>query len=63
MQSKHINSLYVIGTLSSPPPPPPLSFAYEHFQTKLYVICFLIQLLKCVALSPFGLLPNFNTPS
>jgi hypothetical protein len=44
-------------------PPSIISSTYENFKTKLYVIGFYIQLLKCVALSPFGLLLNFNTPS
>jgi hypothetical protein len=36
---------------------------YEHFQTKFRAIFLNIQLQKFVAWSPFGLPPNFNTPS
>jgi len=44
-------------------PPLIVSFTYKHFQTKLHVIDFSIQVQKCVAWSPFGLFPDFNTPS
>ncbi len=40
-----------------------VSCAYEHFQTKLYVIGLPIQLHKCVRWSPSGLSLNFNTSS
>ncbi len=40
-----------------------VSSAYEHFQTKLHVICFSIQLLKCVTWSSFNLSPTFDTLS
>jgi hypothetical protein len=40
-----------------------VSFTYEHFQIKLHVIGLFIQLHKCVAWSPFGLVFDFNTPS
>ncbi len=51
------NDIHIIG------PPFIVSFAYEHFKTKLHAICFSIQSHKCVAWSPFGLPSNFNTPS
>jgi hypothetical protein len=38
-----------------------ISSAYEHFQTKLHVIGFSIQLHKCVAWSPFCVMHDFNT--
>jgi hypothetical protein len=42
-------------------PPSIVSSTYKHFQTKLHVISLSIQVQKCVAWSPFGLLPTFNT--
>ncbi len=36
-------------------PPSIVSFAYEHFQIKIYAIGLFIQPQKCVAWSPFGL--------
>jgi hypothetical protein len=44
-------------------PPSIVSFAYEHFQTELYVIGFFIQPQKCIAWSPFGLPLNVDTSS
>jgi len=44
-------------------PPLIISSTYEHFQTKLHAIGLSIQLKICVAWSPSGLQPNFNTPS
>ncbi len=44
-------------------PPLVVSFAYGHFQTKFRAIVLSIQPHKCVAWSPSGLTPNFNTPS
>jgi len=44
-------------------PPSIVSFAYEHFQTKLHAIGFPIQLQKCVAWSPSRLPPDFNALS
>jgi len=44
-------------------PPLIVSYAYEHFQTKLCVINLSIQLKKCVAWSPSSLPLDFNTPS
>jgi hypothetical protein len=52
-----VNDTHIIGPLFI------VLFAYEHFQTKLHVIGLSIQLHKCVARSPCGLLPDFNTPS
>jgi hypothetical protein len=43
------NDTHIIG------PPFIISFAYEHFQTKLHAIGFSIQPHKCVAWSPSGL--------
>jgi len=43
-------------------PPSIVLFAYGHFQTKFHAIGFSIQPKKCVAWSPFGLPPDFNTP-
>jgi hypothetical protein len=40
-----------------------VSLACEHFQTKFHVIRFFIQVQKCVAWSPSGLVPDFNTLS
>jgi hypothetical protein len=40
-----------------------ISFVYEHFQTKLYVMGLFIQPHKCVTWSPSNLLFYFNTPS
>jgi hypothetical protein len=40
-----------------------VSFTYEHFQTELHVIGLSTQPHKCVTWSPFGLSPQFNTPS
>jgi hypothetical protein len=51
------NDIHIIGPLSI------ISFAYEYSHTKLCTIGLFIQLLKCVAWSPFGPLFNFNTPS
>jgi hypothetical protein len=51
------DDIHIIG------PPSIVSFAYEHFKTKLCAIGLSIQLHKCVAWSPFDLPPNFNTPS
>ncbi len=51
------NDIHIIGPLSI------ISYAYEHFRTKLHVIGLSIQLQKCVTWSPSTLLPNFNTPS
>ncbi len=50
-------------TLTSWVPPSTISYAYEHFKTKLCVIGFSIQLQKCGAQSPSSMPPNFNTPS
>jgi len=44
-------------------PPSIISSAYEHFQTELCAIGLFIQLKKCVAWSPCGLPPYFNTSS
>jgi hypothetical protein len=44
-------------------PPSIISSTYEHFQTELRAIGLSIQLKICVTWSPFGLQPNFNTPS
>jgi hypothetical protein len=52
-----IDDIHIIGPFFT------ISFAYEHFQTKLHAIGLSIQLHKCVAWSPSSLLPNFNTPS
>ncbi len=52
-----VNETHIIG------PPSIVSFTYEHFQIKLHAIGFSIQPQKCVAWSPSGLLPNFNTQS
>ncbi len=40
-----------------------VSCTYEHFQIEFHVMSLCIQPYKCVAWSPFGLSPNFNTPS
>jgi hypothetical protein len=50
-----VNDTHIIRPLSI------VSSAYEHFQTKFHVTGFFIQPHKCVAWSPFGLAPNFNT--
>jgi hypothetical protein len=52
-----VDDTHIIG------PPSIVSFTYEHFQIEIYAIGLSIQLHKCVAWSPFSLLPNFNTPS
>jgi hypothetical protein len=52
-----VDDTHIIGPFSI------VSFAYEHFQTKLHVIGLSIQPHKCVAWSPSGLLLDFNTPS
>jgi hypothetical protein len=52
-----IDDTHIIG------PPSIVSFTYEHFQTKLYVISLSIQLQKCVAWSPSNLPPDFNITS
>ncbi len=44
-------------------PPSIVSFAYEHFQIQLHGIGFLIKPQKCATWSPYGMLPNFDTPS
>jgi hypothetical protein len=51
------NDTHIISPLSI------ISFVYEHFQTKFCAICLSIQPQKCVTWSPFGLPPDFNTPS
>jgi hypothetical protein len=51
-----VDDTHIIRTLSI------ISYAYEHFQTKLYVIGLYIQPQKCIARSPSGLPLNFNTP-
>ncbi len=51
------NNIHIIG------PPSIVSSICEHFQTELHAIGLSIQPQKCVAWSPFGLPPNFNTPS
>ncbi len=50
-----VNDTHIIS------PPSIISSTYEHFETELHVIGFLIQPHKCVAWSPFGPTPNFNT--
>jgi hypothetical protein len=52
-----VDNIHIIDPLSI------VSFAYEHFQTKLHEIDLSIQPQKCVAWSPFGLPLDFNTPS
>jgi len=51
------NNTHIIGPFSI------VSCTYEHFQTELRAIGLSIQPHKCIAWSPFGLPPNFNTPS
>jgi hypothetical protein len=51
------NDTHIIGPHSI------LSSTYEHFQTEFHAIGLSFQPHKCVAWSPFGLPPNFNTPS
>jgi hypothetical protein len=55
--SSIVKEIHIIGSLSI------VSFAYEHLQIKFCAIGIFIQPHKCVAWSPSGLLPNFNTLS